>query len=242
MRVGLLVLLAIVLAVPPSALADGRPGRTVVLVHGLVRSKRSMALLARRLEADGFEVVSFGYASRTKSIEALADDLAAAVEECCADRRTEVGFVTHSLGGILVRAYMVDYAAGYRGRVVMLSPPNQGSEIVDSLGDVGIFSAMFGRVAVELGTGADSLPNRLGPARFEVGIITGNRSINPLGSWLIPGPDDGSVSVERAKLEGAADFLVVPHTHTFLMNSHAVAGQVTHFLRQGRFDRGAGAR
>ena len=68
-----------------------------------------------------------------------------------------------------------------------------------------------------------------------MGIITGSRSLNPLTSWLVTGEDDGKVSVESAQLEGMADFLVVPNTHTFIMNSSQVAQEVVHFLEQGSF-------
>ena len=71
--------------------------------------------------------------------------------------------------------------------------------------------------------------------RFALGIVTGDRSISPLGSWLIPGPDDGKVGVDRARVEGATDFMVVPATHTFIMNRRDVAEEVVHFLRNGRF-------
>ena len=157
------------------------------------------------------------------------------VEKCCLGSEKPLHFVTHSLGGILVRAYIAQKRPHNLGRVVMLSPPNQGSQLVDELRDNPLFQWATGPAGQELGTDPSNLPNRLGPADFEVGIITGSQSLNPLTSWLVTGEDDGKVSVESAQLEGMADFLVVPNTHTFIMNSSQVAQEVVHFLEQGSF-------
>jgi len=117
----------------------------------------------------------------------------------------------------------------------MLSPPNQGSEIVDAFTGSQLFRSLLGPVGSRLGTDAAGIASQLPPIRFSLGIITGDRSLNPVGSWLIPGPDDGKVGVDRAKLDGAADFIVLPATHTFIMNRRDVAEEVAHFLRWGRF-------
>ena len=148
-----------------------------------------------------------------------------------------VHFVTHSMGGILVRFYLANHRLVNLGRVVMLSPPNQGSETVDKLANMPGFGWLNGPAGQQLGTDENSLPNRLGPADFELGIITGNRSINLILSTMIPGPDDGKVAVERAKLAGMADFLVVPHSHPFIMKKPLVIEQTQFFLEHGRFRR-----
>ena len=83
----------------------------------------------------------------------------------------------------------------------------------------------------------DGIASQLPPVRFSLGIITGSRSMNPIGSWLIPGPDDGTVGVDRADVEGSSSFLVLPATHTFIMNRRDVAEEVAYFLRHGRFRR-----
>jgi hypothetical protein len=121
----------------------------------------------------------------------------------------------------------------------MLSPPSQGSELVDAFADSPLLRSILGPAGSRLGTDSASIPNQLGDVRFSLGIITGDRSLNPLGSWLIPGPDDGKVGVDRANIEGAADFKVVSATHTFIMNRRDVAEEIVHFLRHGRFERGA---
>jgi len=161
--------------------------------------------------------------------------LRATLEECCTALE-RLHFVTHSMGGIVVRRYLAEYSPAHAGRVVMLSPPSHGSEVIDAFADSPLLRLLLGPSGTGLGTDSASIPNRLGPARFDLGVITGNRTVNPINSWLIPGPDDGKVAVDRARVEGAA-FLVVPATHPFIMNRQDVAAEVLSFLRTGRFTR-----
>ena len=233
----LCVLAAIAGACTPEAPPDAE---TVILVHGLGRTSASMIVLETRLAGAGYRVVNFGYPSRSEPLEALTDSLAAAVGECCSDEGATVHFVTHSMGGVLVRSYLAGREESFDGRVVMLSPPSQGSEIVDAYADSPLLRSMLGPSGLRLGTDSTGIASELGPVDFSLGIITGDRSINPIGSWLIPGPDDGKVSVARARLDGAADFMVVHATHTFIMNRRDVAEQVAHFLEHGRFLREEG--
>ncbi len=229
---GICVLLGILsgCASPPP---DG--AQSVVVVHGLGRTTASMTILASRVRDAGFRVVNFGYPSTSEEMEALVDRLEAEVARCCGHEAETVHFVTHSMGGVLVRAYLDQRPEVHRGRVVMLSPPSQGSEVVDAFADSPMLRALLGPSGLQLGTDSTAIPSRLGPVRFSLGIIAGNRSLNPLYSWLIPGPDDGKVGVERARVEGAADFLVVPASHTFIMNRADVAEEVVYFLHHGRF-------
>ena len=229
---------------PPARTTDhlddhGRDGQTVVLVHGLGRRAASMAPLGRDLASAGYEVINVAYDSWGGSPFELSEQLHDEIDACCRGRENELHFVTHSLGGILVRKFLADHSPAHEGRVVMLSPPNQGSEIVDRIAAVPFLEELLGPTGGDLGTDPESLPNRLGPAHFEVGIITGDRSVNPFYSWLIPGPDDGKVSVDRARLEGAAGLLVVPYSHSFIMNRDPVIQEVLHFLDVGRFSEDA---
>ncbi len=143
--------------------------------------------------------------------------------------------MTHSLGGILVRAYLADHPLSNVGRVVMLAPPNHGSELADLVRDSRLFQLALGPMAQQLGTGPDSLPNRLPAPNFELGIIAGTRSVNPLSGFFVPGESDGTVSVESTRLTGMSDFITVPTSHTFIMRSGATAGYVIEFLRHGQF-------
>lgn len=186
-----------------------------------------------------FTVVNVKYPSREHPIEVLAEkSIAPALDQC--EPETQINFVTHSLGGILVRQYLNKHTITGLHRVVMLGPPNQGSEVVDKLGGVPGFHFLNGDAGLQLGTGELSVPNTLGKADFDVGIIAGTRSINWILSALIPDTDDGKVSVERTKLEGMSDHMEMQVTHPFMMKNNNVITQVIHYLRHGHFQRKEG--
>ena len=225
------------------AISSSAPGaqEDVILLHGLCRTARSMVKMERALAGAGYRVQNVNYPSRTATIQKLADDaIGPAIAGCQRDGATKIDFVTHSLGGILVRSYLARHSVPLLGRVVMLAPPNQGSEVVDKLGRLFLFKWINGPAGGELGTGTNSVPNQLGPANFPVGIIAGDRSINWINSLLIPGPDDGKVSVERTKLPGMSDYLVIHTAHPFIMRNREVIRQTIQFLRTGKFDPAAG--
>lgn len=213
---------------------------TVVLLHGLARSAKSMQKMADFLTSAGYAVCNIDYPSTQHDIERLVDEyVLPAIHQCRVDSQP-LHFVTHSMGGIITRQLAQrlsqqanpDFAIG---RVVMLSPPNHGSEVVDKLGGLAPFYWLNGPAGLQLSTGADSKPNRLGKANFEVGVITGDRSINWILSTLLPGKDDGKVTVESAKLAGMTAFKVVHATHPFIMRNNAVLKEVLHFLQHGVF-------
>jgi pimeloyl-ACP methyl ester carboxylesterase len=210
---------------------------TVVLLHGMGRTPLSMKRLGGRLGKQGFRVVNFGYPSTRQPVETHAAGLREHLAALPDSGQGRIHFVTHSLGGIVVRALLKDSPPPNLGRVVMLSPPNQGCELADRFSRNPVIRLFWGPAGAQLGTDESSLPNRLGPVEFELGIIAGNRSLNPLLSAWIPGPDDGTVSVRRAAVAGMRDFLVVPASHTFIMRRASVARQVGWFLQHGQFHR-----
>ena len=239
MRMPSLCLAALLAAVSQSSAAnDTIPanGESVVVLHGLARSSDSMSRMARSLELAGYHVCNVSYPSRKHSVEVLTKEFVApSIRECLPGKSEPVHFVTHSLGGIIVRQLAVSEADLTIGRVVMLSPPNHGSEVVDKLGGLTLFKWLNGPAGSQLGTDAASLPRTLGSVSFDVGVITGNRSINLILSSLIPGTDDGKVSIESARLDGMADFCVVPSSHPFIMRNEQAIEQTLSFLSEGKF-------
>ena len=219
-----------------SSSALGAP-EEVILLHGLCRTSRSMVTMESALTEAGYKVRNVDYPSRTASIQKLADDaIGKAVSDCQRDGAAQINFVTHSMGGILVRSYLARHHLPSLGRVVMLAPPNQGSEVVDKLGGLFLFKWINGQAGNELGTDTNSTPNKLGPASFPVGIIAGDRSINWINSLLIPGRNDGKVSVPRTKLAGMTDHFVIHATHPFIMKNREAVRQTIQFLRVGSFN------
>ena len=212
----------------PDAVCDGQD---TVILHGLARSSNSMKKIARALNNHGYTVCNIQYPSRKYAIKEIAVNFVAPeIKKCFPDSDRSVNFVTHSMGGIIVRqlAQATDIKIN---RVVMLSPPNHGSELTDKLKVIPGFKLINGEAGLSLGTEINSVPNTLGKVNFATKIITGDRSYNPVYSYLIRGADDGKVSVESAKIEGMEDFLVVPYSHSFIMNSDVVIGHTIDFLK-----------
>jgi len=213
-------------------------GECVVILHGMGRTYKSMANTQEAITKAGYHTVNLDYPSTKKNIESIArEDFPGALEQCQQFDPAEIHFVAHSLGGIVVRKAIKEDRPAKLGRVVMFSPPNRGSSVVDSIGDWWLYVWLNGPAGQQLSTAADSVPNQLGPVDYPVGIITGDRHAF-YDAWLskiIPGMDDGKVSIERTKLDGMSDFLVVHESHSFIMNSEYVQAETVHFLRHGKF-------
>lgn len=208
----------------------------VIVLHGLARTSSSMEPVAAALRDQGYTVANVDYPSREKSIEELAPlAVATGLNECPAEAM--VHFVTHSLGGILVRYYLERNELSRLGRVVMIAPPNRGSEVVDKLQDVPGFAWLNGPAGMQLGTDENSVPSRLGAVGYKLGVIAGTATVNPILSQYLPNPDDGKVSVESTKVDGMRDFVIVERSHTFIMRAPEVIAQVVSFLANGRFKR-----
>ncbi len=209
----------------------------VILLHGLGRTSRSMSKLEAALKAEGYTVLNVDYPSRTAGISNLSQR---AISAALADSRikacSKVHIVTHSMGGILVRDYAARTPIDRMGRVVMLGPPNKGSQVVDKLKARRLFRIVNGPAGQELGTDGASVPNALQPVNFELGVIAGDRSLNWINSLMIPKSDDGKVSVANTKVEGMKAHVVMHVTHPLMMKDKKVIAACIRFLKTGRFD------
>ena len=224
--------------IPVAADGGARPPAPdcVILLHGLARTSSSMDDMQQALEDDGYRVVNDSYPSREHPIEELAPLAIEAGFEACGELRgrQQVHFVTHSLGGILVRYYFEGRPFSHLGRVVMLAPPNQGSEAADDLRIIPGFDLLNGPAGSQLGKGEESVPLQLGSPDFEFAVIAGDRSIDPITSAVLPNPDDGKVSVADTKLEGMSDFALVNVSHAYIMQNDEVIEMVRQFLKTGQ--------
>jgi len=231
------------LGIPPAGSMPDKPdpaidGEMVILLHGMGRTRYSMRAQEKYLSKRGYQTINTGYPSTSKPVGNMVDDHVARMVETCMEKKAKkIHFVTHSLGGILVRQYLQDHTLPAGSRIVMISPPNKGSELADRLKDFFLYKWRNGPAGQVLGTGPDSLPNSLNPVDAQIGVITGNRSFNPVFSAVIDGEDDGKVSVSRAKLDEMKDFFVVDSSHAFIMSHEEVLKQTVCFLANGTFCR-----
>lgn len=205
----------------------------VILLHGLARSEKSMTKLGETLASQGFGVCNVGYPSTTRTIPELSESvIEEAIRQCNLRGATKIHFTGHSMGAILARYRLEKSPPANAGKLVQLAPPNQGSEIVDKLGDWPLFFRINGPGGLTLGTGKSSIIRQLGPVSHPTLVLAGNRSINPILSLLIPGQDDGKVAIERTKVAGTSTHEVVNASHPFIMKKHDVIQKVCTFLLQ----------
>ncbi|PSO22504.1 triacylglycerol lipase [Bradyrhizobium sp. MOS002] len=207
----------------------------VVLLHGIARTSVSLTRLERALRANGFATLNIDYASRRKPIAGLADDIHPEVARF-AKREAPLHFVAHSMGGLVTRAYIAKYRPDRLAGVVMLGTPNGGSEVADLLSGYRLYNAFYGPAGLELTTTSTSRPDALPAVDYPVGVIAGNRFIDPVAGLLVlPKPNDGRVSVQSAMVAGMADHIVVKASHTGLPRHAGAIEQTIAFLRDGRF-------
>lgn len=241
MRKSFLLIAVMMLWTPPLLKAGETPepfekASGVVLLHGLARSASSFKNMEAFLNKRGYPTLNIDYPSTDYSIETLCrDHVAPKIRTFQRQAGGPLAYVTHSMGGILLRYMVKEGLVDDPFRAVMLGPPNQGSEVVDKLGNLWLFSFINGPAGSQMGTETPSMPLSLGPATFEVGVIAGTRTINFLLSAMIPGTDDGKVSVARARLEGMADFKTIPATHPFIMKNKKAMALTLTFLETGSF-------
>lgn len=215
---------------------SGNSGECVVLVHGFMRSSRQLRPLGNYLSANGYEVIYADYPSRRYNIQEISKRyILPQVKNGCHNGKKKVHFITHSAGSIVVRYFLSKNTIPNPGRVVMLAPPNRGSEVADFLSQYSVLNFVFGPVLFQLRANKESFVNGLPPPDYEFGVIAGNSTNDPFSSRIIPGDDDGKVSIEKTKLKNMKDFLLVNRTHTFIMDAPEVRWAITHFIRKGSF-------
>ena len=206
---------------------------SVVLLHGLGRSQIAMRSLAGRLEQAGYQVIALGYPSLREEPDEILAEIAAELDALEIEKLERVHFVGHSLGGLLIRAYLMDHDLPNLGRVVLLGTPNAGTEVVDELRDSWWFGVL-GPTAESLGTEDGNFPASLKAPNYPLGVIAGVTRYD--NDDYLPGPDDGLVPMESTKIPGMTDFVVVGTNHVNLRRNEEVARHILSFLETGRFD------
>jgi pimeloyl-ACP methyl ester carboxylesterase len=209
----------------------------VVLLHGIAGRSLMLRRLEKALQRAGFATLNLDYASRKKPLDQLADDIHPAIAAFAASQHGPLHFVVHSMGGLLARVYIARYRPARLGRVVMLGTPNGGSEIADRLKGIALFRAYFGPAGLQLVTTGDMALASLPPLDYEVGIIAGNRFLDPISALLLlPWPNDGRVSVASSRLADMTDHTTVKASHMGLLVHPTAVRQTIAFLRNGRFE------
>ena len=210
------------------------PREQVILLHGLGRTDRAMFFLQKRISEAGYTTHNIEYRSLKDTPDVIINKVGEEIARCCKNNGRPVHFVGHSLGGLVVRAYLERHPLNNLGRVVLIGTPNQGSELVDRYGDDWFFG-LLGPTARELGTDRSDLPKRIAPPHYPLGIVAGASSFRPIFSRILPGPDDGMVAVESTKMAGMTDFLLVDTSHGMLRYNKTVAEEAIYFIRHGKF-------
>ncbi len=213
-------------------------GHAVVLLHGIVRSSKAMATIAKRLESEGYQVVPFDYPSTREGLSGCAKFLDEVVRSL--DGVEQISFVGHSMGGLVVRKWMAAYGDDRVGRFVMLGTPNHGAELADRFGELAVFRLVLGAGGRDLRTGPGSAVADLAIPTTPFAVIAGARGDDRGFNIMVSGDDDGVVSVESVRLEGAEAYLEVPVLHSFLPFDQRVVDAVSQYLATGSFVCGEG--
>lgn len=209
----------------------------VVILHGIYRSSKHMEKLEIALEKAGYGVLNLDYPSTKRDLSGLTDFIADKIRKNVPENAKKVHFIGYSMGGLLVRSVINADKPENLGRVVLMATPNRGSEVANFLKGFPLYRWLYGPAGQQLVTEpGDDIAQLLGSVDYKPGIIAGYRSIDPFSSlFLLPGLDDGKVTVESTKIEGMGDFILLPASHTFFPKNNAVIEQTIYFLRHGKF-------
>jgi triacylglycerol lipase len=209
----------------------------VFLLHGIAKAAYDMTALDRALRKRGYRTVNWKYPSRKHPVEELSDMLA---ERVAREAPARADFVTHSMGGIVVRAYLDRHRPKNLGRIVMIGPPSQGAWLAGRIGHWKLFRSLYGPAGQQLRPGDNGVCASLGVPPCEFGIIaggfrSGGRASRVGMNPILPGNNDGTVSVHETHLDGAADFLLLPYAHGFIQLMPRTVRNTIAFLETGRF-------
>lgn len=209
-------------------------GDYVVILHGIARSSNHMEKMEKYLLKQGYDAINIDYPSTDYTLESLIYLVHQDISKKLTEDKT-VHFVGYSMGGILNRAIINKHRPKNLGRVVQLAPPNNGSEVSDFLKENWLYKKVYGPAGQQLTTNQQKIKELFGDIYYDLGIIAGNRTIDPISSSIIPGKDDGRVSIENTKLKGMKDHIVVSVAHPFLPSNKTVQQQTAYFLQNGVF-------
>ena len=210
-------------------------GEYVILVHGLRANSSYMLDLQKALVDSGYHVLNVDYPSSKYRIQILADTAIGGALKLCTSFCDTVHLIGHSMGNALIRYYLQKPHPCTVKRIVMVAPVNQGSELVNRLNWIPLFAKLNGPAGMQLGCGENRFLATLPPLPAETGIIAGSRTINPVASLIIPGKDDGRVSIENTKIKGMDDFIIVPGNHHVITQKDSTVRSALRFIRKGHF-------
>lgn len=209
----------------------------VVLVHGLWRSGFAMRSIASDLEDYGFHTVRIDYPSTKMEIPQLAEEFVPDGVKLCQQTGAEkIHLVTHSMGGILARQYLQNHKLPQGSRVVMLSPPNQGSDLSKKFHDSSWYQWLVGPAGASLTQDDSGIINQLLEIDEPVGVIAAYRSWSLWPESWLSSPNDGTVSVKSMMLKEMDDLILVNSGHATMRYEEEIHHQIRHFIKTGAFD------
>lgn len=203
--------------------AMGNNGDYVIVLHGYLRSYKSMQKICQFLDKKNFIVFNCDYRSTKYSIDIIANELLKKfITRFCTKKYKTIHFIGHSMGAVIIRKFLQDNPMLNLGKVVMISPPNHGSYIADILTKIPFSDYVFGPSLKQLSTTKNSFVNRLPNIKCDCGIITAQYD------WV--------VSQNSTMLVGADDYTEISATHYGILSNKRLPGLIYNFLSSSCFE------
>ncbi len=201
--------------------------QTVVCVHGFMRGRGNFTKLARVFEKKGHHVFNWSYPSRKKYIEEHGEALVQELKRLAQETPGKpISFVTHSMGGLVLRSALNHPECpeeAKNGRAVLIAPPNQGSILARRLWNLKLLRWIMGDKS---GKQLREVPSGHFPDEMPVLVIAGRAGFN----FLIPGKNDGKVSVEETRLSTPHEHVTVWAGHSWICSSPSVIHRALSFV------------